>query len=306
MSPARTAPGLASVGYLFGTIGAQAVPGTVLVPLLTDLGMSVSAARTLLHRMREAGSLSAERIGRVAIYRLAGRYLAQYQGITFGGETANWSGAFDAILYDIPEVHRAERNRLRERAFAAGFGAPRSGLLIGVTDPDRWADTWLKREDLAVERVRLGCDLDTARRLADQAWGLAEIAADIEAFRDRIELIGRRVHNRQLTNHQALTNLYDLWQEFVRIQIQTPSLPAELYPEEWHLPEMRAEVYQVNAVLLPLAKQHTQAVIDEAAATTLVELEPRTPRSEKEGHTQVAASSTSSSSAAGTADPPPQ
>jgi len=302
MSAARPAPGLASVGYLFGTIGAQAVPGTVLVPLLVDLGMSVSAARTLLHRMRAAGSLTTERMGRVAVYRLAGEYLAHYQGITFGAETANWSGAFDAILYDIPEIHRAERNQLRERAFAAGFGAPRSGLLIGVTDPGQWADHWLKREDLVVERVRLACDLDTARRLANQAWGLAEIASDIETFRDRIEVIGRRVHDRKLTNHQALANLYDLWQEFVRIQIQTPTLPAELYPEGWHLPDMRAEVYQVNAVLLPLAKRHTQAVIDEAGATELVELEPRTPRSEREGETRVTASSTSRASSAGVAD----
>lgn len=283
--PARVTPtGSAAVGYLFGTIGARAMPGTVAVPLLADLGMSVSAARTLLHRMRVAGSLATERVGRIAVYRLAGRYLQQYQQIAFGALVPGWSGAFEAIIYHIPEGRRAQRDQLREQAFAAGFAAPRSGLLIGVSDPDPWAISWLSRDDIAVDRVRLGCDLDTARRLADRAWRLAELAAQVDDFAAALHVIRRQASGRRMTNQNALVRLYQVWRQYAYIQIQLPCLPLELYPDRWSLPNALKVMNQINDELLPLARRHVQSVIDLARAADLIELDPRPRRGQQGSH----------------------
>lgn len=193
-----------TVGFVFGIIGACAVPGTVLVPLLTDLNMSPSAARTLLHRMRARGLLSTDRVGRVAIYRLAGSYAAHYQQITFGETVPEWCGGFHALVYDIPETQRQDRDRLRDQAFLAGFGAPRTGLLIGVRDPGAWAAAWLDRPDVMVERVQLDCDLGTARRLADRAWDLSGIATRIDQLRGWFDLVEHRVSRRRIAGAKAM------------------------------------------------------------------------------------------------------
>lgn len=278
--PVRTA----SVGYLFGVLVARAVPGTVLVPLLADLGMSTSAARTMLHRMRAAGSIEVERAGRVAVYRLAGTYLEHYRKVAFTEPSGDWSGFFHAVVYDIPETHRAERDLLREQAFAAGFAAARAGLLIGVREPERWLSRWCGRGDLLVERVRLHCDLPAARRLADRAWGLTDIAEAIDAFDAELRRTERRVERRRETGPDALARLYDVWQEFVAIRIAAPLLPEELFPDSWGMATMEARVYRVNDVLLPLAQAYAADVIERAGAAGLVEPDPETPRSESRPH----------------------
>ncbi|MGH3096095.1 MAG: hypothetical protein ACRDMV_08870 [Streptosporangiales bacterium] len=262
---------------MFGTIGARAVPGTVLVPLLTDLNMSPSAARTLLHRMRARGLLTADRVGRVAIYRLAGSYAAHYQQITFGETAPEWSGSFHALVYDIPETQRQDRDRLREQAFLAGFGALRTGLLIGVRDPGEWAAAWLDRPDVMVERVQVGCDLATARRLADRAWDLSGIATRIDQLRGWFALVERRVHHRRIAGAPALATLYQVWQRFVEVQIDIPALPVQLYPGGWSADDAQAALYRLNEKLLPLARRHAQTVIDRVGAAGLIEREARTP-----------------------------
>lgn len=275
----RPVVGTASVGYLFGVLAARAIPGTVLVPLLTDLGMSVPGARTMLHRMRAAGAVTVSKVGRVAVYRLAGVYLEHYRKITFAAPVPDWAGAFQAIVYDIPETHRHERDRLREQAFQSGYAAVRSGLLIGVARPGAWLRRWLDRSEWMVEQAELRCELPAARRLADRAWGLAAIADRIEVFDAALRQVERRVAGQRFDGPGALCRLYEIWQEFVAIQILAPSLPGELYPSRWGMAGMQNRVYRVNAALLPLANAHAQAVVGRAGAAELIEHEPQTPRS---------------------------
>ena len=59
------------VPFLMGALGAQALTGPALVALLEGLGRGESAARNLLTRMRELGSLESETRGRVNVFRLA-------------------------------------------------------------------------------------------------------------------------------------------------------------------------------------------------------------------------------------------
>ena len=277
VAPAR-AP---TVGFLFGVLGAKAVPGTVLVPLLTDLRMSPDAARILLYRMLGRGLLSVEHVGRVAVYRLAGSYAAHYQRIAFEGPAQLWSGSFHALVYDIPETRRRERDRLRDEASLAGFGAPRSGLLIGVTEPGEWADAWLERRDILVSKVRLDCDLPTAKRLADRAWGLSATAARIDDVRDWLDAAERRMRGDGIAEALALGTLGQVWDRFVRVQLDMPALPHELYPDHWEGEDLRSKTYRLNATLLPIAKRHAQGIIDRAGAADLVESESREPRSER-------------------------
>lgn len=270
-----------TVGFLFGVLAARAVPGTVLVPLLTDLDMSQNAARTLLHRMLERRLLSVEHVGRVAIYRMAGSYAAHYERMTFAEPPSPWGGTFHALVYEVPETQRQDRDRFRDQAFLAGFGAPRPGLLLGVDEAGGWADAWLDRRDILVAKVRLDCDLATARRLADRAWGLRATAARIDEAREGLAGLERRLSGDRTAGAQALATLRQVWERYLRVQIDIPSLPHELYPEHWEQEDMQTRAFGLNAKLLPLAREHAQGVIDRIGAGELVEREPRAPRAEQ-------------------------
>lgn len=72
--PAEISPQVGLVCFAFGAAQVQPgdpVAGPVLLRLLADLGVSASAARSLLLRMRREGWLTSQRAGREARYRLA-------------------------------------------------------------------------------------------------------------------------------------------------------------------------------------------------------------------------------------------
>ena len=116
-----------ALGYVFGALGAEAVPGPSLIDLLQDLDVAEPAARTMLSRLTRAGQLTVQRHGRVAVYRLTGGFRDRFLRLRHADEPIAWHGGYQAIMYDIAESQRREREALRERAAAAGFAAARPG-----------------------------------------------------------------------------------------------------------------------------------------------------------------------------------
>lgn len=255
------ATGVGSVGYLFGVLSAQAVPGTILVPLLEDLGMTTSAARTMLHRMRLSGAVTTERAGRVVVYRLAHEYLAYYRAATRSVPRPAWEGFFHAVVYEIPESERAQRDALRTRAFDAGYGAVRPGLLIGVTDPQPWIGAWPRAEGRFVETMQLRCDPDVAARLANRAWALAALGDRLTQLRATLAGALEQVRSRTIGGREALTTLHTVWKTFVSIEVATPLLPAQLYPSRWDRNGIEHLMRDVNDLLLPAAREHVRTVV---------------------------------------------
>ena len=123
-------PGI--VAFLFGVAGRTALPGQILHQLLTGLDMTDAAARALVARMRRDGQLDSVRHGRTAEYRLAGHFLASFHRVRESGnrQPTPWTGAFHAVLHQVPESHRAYRDALRRAAVLGGFGILQPGILI--------------------------------------------------------------------------------------------------------------------------------------------------------------------------------
>lgn len=269
-----TSVGIGSVGYLFGLLMAEALPGTILVPLLGDLGMTTSAARTMLHRMRVSGAVTTERVGRIVVYRLAHEYLSYYRAATRPVSRPAWDGFFHAVVYEIPETERAERDALRARAFQAGYGALRSGLLIGMSDPQSWVQAWRDAEGCFVETVQLRCTLPAAARLANRAWALADLGDRLTALRaslaDALD-VGR---SRAVEGPEALSMLHGVWKTFVSIEVATPALPAALYPSRWDRLGIEQLMHDVNDLLLPSARQHARAAVARSGSADRLVLDP--------------------------------
>ncbi len=272
----QPADGPWALGYVFGAFAAEAVPGPCLVDLLQQLGVAESAARTMLSRMTRSGSLSTQRHGRVAVYRLAGSYRERFLRLRRGDEPVRWPGGFQLVMYDIGETRRRDRHALRERGVAAGFGQPRPGMLIGLSDPYDWCRPWLERSDLFVRTGELRCTVEVAAELVDRAWDLTGDAPQMRAFVRRLERINRRLERiarrhaeRSWTAEQAFVLFSEVMRDYAHLYAGTPSLPAEVTPPGWPGRSVPAALGAVSETLGPVVAAHAQAV---AAAHGLADL----------------------------------
>ncbi|MCL8493117.1 hypothetical protein M5J06_03050 [Corynebacterium sp. B5-R-101] len=232
--------GPGTFGYLCGLARREELPGPVLTPILTGLGLSSAGARTYLSRMVRAGDLSSRRAGRYSVYSMVGDYLAEFRHLG-SPRGLHWEGAFHTVIFDIGEDRRTERDALLRAAHASGFRQLRPGVLVGAHAPGEWAQktfigTW-------------SVDEGTARDVIATAWDLEDSAARIRALGDVPPLptddVGIVV---ETTRRHAAA--------FAALR-RTPPFPAELlpadFPSELLVSRLRMDIapaYQAMARLL--------------------------------------------------------
>jgi phenylacetic acid degradation operon negative regulatory protein len=238
------------VGFVFGALGADALPGPVLVSFLGRLGLQPSAARNLLTTMRSMGSLDVERVGRIARYRLTPTVRDRYRELEGTAAEPRWHGRFHALLYDIPEKHRPFRDRFRYLVEYAGYGTIRPGVLISPDDR-RW------RVESRIGELPAGCriypteivpvDLDQARCMTRDAWDLDALAALYRQTAEALRAVGRGDDLSQLTFEGWNT----LYHRLAAFRLQDPHLPAELLPSDWPRLRFAEALDQVNRRVVP-------------------------------------------------------
>src|SRR5690348_8408916 len=179
-SVARRSPTTGLVATLFHLADRPELPGVALVDLLGAFGLSPAAARQHLARMREEGQLAGRRVGRGTRYRLAGPFarVATRLGTDFAAPPPAWPGHFHALLFSVPERHRAYRDRLRRIALFVGYGLMQPGVLISVPDrAGQLAEVLAERpDDARITRATLALDPAEAARVASAAWDLPAVA----------------------------------------------------------------------------------------------------------------------------------
>ncbi|MFT4217660.1 MAG: hypothetical protein QM619_10835 [Micropruina sp.] len=222
-----------AVGFTFGVLQADAVPGPILVEVMAVLGFSEPTTRQLLARMLRQRHLERRRVGRVSVYRLSGGYLERWSRLRHGDAPPAWSGAFHVVVHDIPERLRGRRERLLAAAARAGFGQPRPGLLIGLTEPG-----FVERPtaDAAgmIEAGLLSLDPDAARRMAATAWSLPARAADLHRAAAALErLLDGFAAGPRPEGADALRLMFAAGMIAGSPRYSAPALPPELLPADW-------------------------------------------------------------------------
>jgi phenylacetic acid degradation operon negative regulatory protein len=242
------------VPYLFGvaaTDGRSELPGPVLVTMLGDLGLSRVAARALVARMQRDGQLAGERHGRVVHYRLVGVLAESFQWLHTGAIGPTWLGYFHTVLYQVPERHRAFRDRLRRTAQLVGYGLLQQGVLICPADRRDLLATVLAdiHADSEVYFGELHLDAEAAARAAAAAW---ELDALNRLFRGHLRTL--RAATRRTSpppNGDTLRRLSDLVTTPLVDSLLATGLPPELAPPDWILPDLRRAIEQLYEVYLP-------------------------------------------------------
>ncbi len=234
------------VPFLLGAIGAHALSGPALVMLLGGLGRGESAARNLLTRMCDLGSLTAESHGRTNVYRLADSSLSRYREVEGTSGPPEWTGSFAALVHQVPESQRTLRDRLLHQAHNAGYGQLRAGVLIATSD--RWDRLRLDESEFAgeawIHRITMTPrSLDQAVAMSRTAWNLPELERDYARALTRCADVPAVVEPTWAT----LVLWRELYDVFLTAQLKDPHLPAQLLPADWAADRFTAAQAEVNA-----------------------------------------------------------
>jgi phenylacetic acid degradation operon negative regulatory protein len=258
----RWTTAMLDVPFLLGAIGASRINGPSLVALLGGLGRAEPAARRLLTRMVDFGALQVDHEGRTNVYRLAPSSHDRYREVEGTSAQPEWTGAFDTVLYHVPERERTLRDRLLYTARSAGFGLLRAGVLISATP--RWSRLRLDETEFVgeswLQRVTLTpTGLDEARSMAARAWNLGGLTSEYHRGIQRcVEVLAE-----PLIDWVTLTAWRDAYATFFNAQLSDPHLPTELLPADWPLARFAAAQDAMNRrigrPLLPFLRSHADA-----------------------------------------------
>ncbi|HET9050097.1 MAG TPA: PaaX family transcriptional regulator C-terminal domain-containing protein [Candidatus Dormibacteraeota bacterium] len=253
----------AMVPFLFGVAGADEIPGVVLVRLLEDLGLTASAARACIARLRGAGFLASSPNGRAVAYRLDGSFAEAFRRIRDGRERAAWTGAFHAVLYQVPEADRAFRDALRWSSLMSGYGQLQPGVLIALRDRTAAIAPVLERRPpgARVFVTRLAMDAGDAARAAHAAWDLDGLGALYGAHIESLERAAAVGPETAEPGAAALRRFADLARGPMTDTLRDPGLPAELLPADWAGSRLRAAIGRVNALFGPPAATYVRGLL---------------------------------------------
>jgi phenylacetic acid degradation operon negative regulatory protein len=238
----------------------EAVEGPVLLRLLSDLGVTGPAARSLLLRMRREGWLSSERAGRTARYQLAPVLFTGHERVDrqLRGDRPAWQGSLSGVLYTVPERFRSFRDSLRRSALLFGYVNLQPGLLVATSDrfDEVVAVLPARPAGSQVLRTTLTFSAEDTRRLATDLWDLDGVAAlcrrAIAEFDERVAQARREPP----TGAAALRAFAAAVLPLYRAASADPDLPAELMPPDWPGQQLSAAIARSFMFFVPLVRDY--------------------------------------------------
>ena len=211
-----------------------------LIEAMGEFGISERLVRTSVFRLAKDGWLQSKQIGRRSFYSLTeeGRErFAQATHRIYGEPAANWDGKWCLLL--LSALDSQDRERVRKEAAWLGFGAMSANVLAHPTPNTADLDITLRRLKLADEVVVMSAETlrseSAMRRLAQSSWNLAEIDTRyenfVQMFRPVLAALGKATVIKPKTAFLLRTMLI---QEYRKVLLRDPQLPAELLPADWH------------------------------------------------------------------------
>jgi phenylacetic acid degradation operon negative regulatory protein len=232
------------------------------------VGVEEKAVRQALARSASEGWLVTERSGRRTAWRLTesgSRLLSDgtERIYSFGGPSRDWDGEWLMVFAGVPETDRRLRHRLRTRLAWNGLGVHSPGVWV-TPHPDREPTvrevlkTIGAGETSTIFLGHLG-SLEEARRVAEQAWDLVEIAEAYDAFLTAVDGLRPRTERETFAAHTRLV------QEWRRFPFLDPGLPPALLPSDWNGTRAFKLFHQRHDVWHPTAIGHWRAMADSSS-----------------------------------------
>ncbi|ANO52136.1 phenylacetic acid degradation operon negative regulatory protein PaaX [Woeseia oceani] len=240
-----------------------------LIRVLADFGISERLVRTSMYRLAKDGWLVADQIGRRSYYQLTDEGAERFHEATqriYGEPRQSWSGEWCLVLTGA--VPSEQRDAVRKELSWLGFG-PVSVDVMARPAPDiEDLETMLVRLRVANEVVVMRARATESQRndvlinFVRDSWNLADIEARYEVFSERFLPVLAAVRKaRTIEPCIAFQIRTLLLQEYRKLLLRDPILPAELLPKHWH----GLQAYQLCRDLY----QRVHAAADEYLSATM-------------------------------------
>ena len=234
-------------GSLITTVFGDAIAprgGTVwlgsLIEVMADFGISERLVRTSVFRLAKDGWLNSQQIGRRSYYSLTDEGREQFDQATnriYGQPADHWDGHWCLLL--LSGLDAATRETVRRECGWLGFG-PLSANVLAHPSPDfAELDVTTRRlgvaDSLVIMRGQTIRGAAPMRELTRDCWNLDEIDASYVEFVERFRPVYKALSGEgSATNKEAFLVRTLLIQEYRKVLLRDPWLPAELLPAEWH------------------------------------------------------------------------
>lgn len=213
-----------------------------LIRVMSDFGISERLVRTSVFRLSNDGWLEARSIGRRSYYGLTRQGAQRFEEATcriYAEPRDSWDGHWTVVL--LAGVPAGPREALRKDLGWMGFGAL-SNAVMAHPDPD------LRQLHALLDRAGAGDDVVVLsgrtegpaqdrrlRALEQKGWRLDDIDRRYRAFLDRFRPAFRAVDGAGAVDERYAFQIRTLLiQEYRKILLRDPLLPAELLPAGWH------------------------------------------------------------------------
>jgi phenylacetic acid degradation operon negative regulatory protein len=234
-------------GSLITTVFGDAIAprgGTVwlgsLIRVMGNFGISERLVRTSVFRLAKDGWLRSDQIGRRSYYSLTEQGVERFEQATnriYGTPSRLWDGEWCLLLLSALDTEGKER--VRKECGWLGFG-PMSANVLAHPAPDfAELELSLRRlgvaDNVVVMRGRTIKSESAMRELTRSCWSLDDIDARYSAFTMRFRpLMKALVGKSQLTEKSSFIVRTLLIQEYRKVLLRDPQLPAELLPADWN------------------------------------------------------------------------
>jgi phenylacetic acid degradation operon negative regulatory protein len=240
-----------------------------LINTMADFGISERLVRTSVFRLVKDGWLQSRQIGRRSYYSLTDEGRERFEQAThriYGEPIAHWDGKWCLLL--LSGLDTATREIVRKECGWLGFGQMSANVLahpspdlgdLDVTIRRLGVDDWL----VVIEGQTIRSE-SAMRDLARDSWNLDDLdvryAEFVQRFRPVFKALSRKD---QLTEQSAFLIRTLLIQEYRKVLLRDPLLPAELLPPGWH----GVAAYQLCRNLYRAVQEQSDAYLDHMMET---------------------------------------
>jgi phenylacetic acid degradation operon negative regulatory protein len=211
-----------------------------LIEVMSNFGVSERLVRTSVFRLVQEGWLQSTQVGRRSYYSLSDEGRDRFERAThkiYGEPMTDWDGQWCMVM--LADLAAERREVVRKELGWLGFGALAAGVLAHPAPEMSEVDALMQRLDVADELIIMsGLTIrndNGMRRRAQSSWNLADIDERYESFVKRFRpLMAAYSKNSEVEPQAAFVVRTLLIQEYRKVLLRDPQLPAELLPAHWH------------------------------------------------------------------------
>jgi len=151
-------------------------------------------------------------------------------------QNRRWDKKWRLVIFDIQEIVKSKRERLRAKLKELGFGKLQKSVWLSPHDVLVDFSEFIKEQGFKDEVILLEtADFFTPyiEDFIDRVWGIENLNEKYKDIFDELVLMEDKISDDN--NHKKDKNEFNqIYQKFISLVLEDPFLPRELLPQDWY------------------------------------------------------------------------